>query len=375
MNPLIVACSANTPYGPGLRKCWEGLMEGRSGIRPVERFGEGQFISDYAALVPDIPMKTGNRLMELLGPVLENLPNPLPPEIPLFLATTTGQIDLLEQSVEKGSGQIESSSPLRLLDELRQLTGIRGPARVVSCACASSTAAVARAASEVQAGHAETALVVGCDAVSEFVYAGFSTLMAMSPQPARPFDRDRDGLTVGEAAAATFVMNPSQAGAGKYQPLAEVLGWGYTNDANHMTGPSRDGKGLKRAIEIALDMAACAPEDLAFVNAHGTGTVYNDAMEMKALRQVFGNNPKPVYSIKGGTGHTMGAAGLLEILLTAESLKEAIIPSTVGMDEPDERAQGWVKTEHVSVPANRPALSINSGFGGVNVAVVLQKTP
>jgi len=145
-----------------------------------------------------------------------------------------------------------------------------------------------------------------------------------------------------------------------------------TNDANHMTGPSRDGGGLARAIKKALTVSDCEPERVAFVAAHGTGTVYNDAMEMKALRAVF-SECVPTFSIKGGIGHTMGNAGLAQAIVAIECLRSGVIPPTVGLSHPDDDAKGWASQYSQKVDGN-VAVVANAGFGGVNAAVVLQTT-
>jgi 3-oxoacyl-[acyl-carrier-protein] synthase II len=373
MNPVIVEADMVTPYGRGLAACWDGLLSGASAIRPTERFGAARFLSDKAALVPNVESGDGSRVRGLLKPLLQGLRPVTPSDTAVLLATTTAEMDLLERNILTGSPEADASRPQHLLTAVGDMLGAEGPSEVVSSACISSAAAVARAADMIRTGRREAAVVVGCDAVSEFVFAGFSTLMALSPDAARPFDRDRDGLTLGEAAVAALIMNSERAKRESRRILAEVLGSGLSCDANHMTGPSRDGAGLARAIGLALDSAGLSRDQVALVNAHGTGTVYNDAMEMKAFRTVFGDRVVPTYSIKGGVGHTMGAAGLLEILVTAESLRQGVAPASLGLREPDEDAAGWVVEEATEMPGACIGLSVNSGFGGVNSAVVLGK--
>jgi 3-oxoacyl-[acyl-carrier-protein] synthase II len=196
--------------------------------------------------------------------------------------------------------------------------------------------------------------------------------MALDPAGARPFDRDRKGLTVGEGGACVLLMDSERARREGRPAETEVAGWGLSNDANHMTGPSRDGRGLALAVRKALASARLEPAQVGSIHAHGTGTSYNDSMELKAFRQVFGA-PVPTYSIKGGTGHTMGAAGLVELLVTAHSLRAGLTPPTVGLADVDEEARGWASPEAVPDPRLRVALSTNSGFGGVNCALLLQR--
>jgi 3-oxoacyl-[acyl-carrier-protein] synthase II len=138
-----------------------------------------------------------------------------------------------------------------------------------------------------------------------------------------------------------------------------------------MTGPSRESEGLVLAISKALASAGAAPGDVGFISAHGTGTVYNDQMEMRAFRSVFKGAKRPVYSIKGGIGHTMGAAGLVEMIIALRALKERIVPPTVNLTEPDDDARGWVSGGQQAFRAGAFALVTNAGFSGVNTALVL----
>lgn len=373
MNATIVLADAVTAYGRGIAPCWDGLLEGRTAIRSTGRFAQRSFLSAQAALVPTLCAAERSRVLGFLAPLLKEMRPGIPEDAALLLATTTGEIDLLEENVARGDAEDNASHPNRLLQTVRRLTGVKGPGAVVSCACASSSVALGWAADRVRSGANEAVLVVACDAVTEFVYAGFSALMALSPAPARPFNRDRDGLSLGEAAAVALVMSPDRARREGRPALGEIAGWAATSDANHMTGPSRDGAGLADAIGAALEAAGVSAGQVPSINAHGTGTLYNDAMEMKALRRIFGEDRAPVYSIKGGTGHTLGAAGLLEILIAAESLQRGIVPPCVGTLEPDDDAAGWVAREPLDVKGARHALCLNSGFGGVNCAVVMRR--
>jgi 3-oxoacyl-[acyl-carrier-protein] synthase II len=213
---------------------------------------------------------------------------------------------------------------------------------------------------------------VACDAVTEFVFAGFSSLMALDPDGARPFDKARKGLTVGEAAGYVLLMSEERARRESRLIAGEVAGWGMSCDANHMTGPARDGGGLVHAIGQALKKAGMDPRQVGSISAHGTGTVYNDSMEMKSFRQIFKETTVPVYSLKGSIGHTMGAAGLVEMVVALKSLEAGIIPPSAHLAQADAEAEGWVSSKCVKAPDMRAVLSTNSGFGGVNAALVLK---
>jgi 3-oxoacyl-[acyl-carrier-protein] synthase II len=239
---------------------------------------------------------------------------------------------------------------------------------VVSSACASSAAALTRAASMIRHGEAKQVLVVTCDGISEFVYSGFSALLSLCDTPARPFDARRSGLTLGEAAAWALVTSADSPAAG--ESATAILGWGNTADAVHMTAPHRDATGLSRAVSRARVMANCAPDTIAFIAAHGTATIYSDAMELLAFRRALGM-PRPVFSVKGAVGHTLAAAGLVQILVAGRALAQGLIPPTVGLQTPDPCATGWAHAEPVPVGGATRALSTNSGFGGVNTAIIL----
>lgn len=370
----VAAYNIVTAYGAGVDACWRGLLSGRTAIADLDRFDTSKFTSRRAALVPGLDHDADDSLvMQMLNPLLADASAFVPADTTVILATTTGEIDLLERSILTGAGNADDSLPGRLLEKIRRTLGTTGDAFVVSSACASGTAAVALAASMIRAREATSTLVVACDAVTEFIFSGFSTLMALDAEGARPFDRNRKGLTPGEAAGYIHILSDTRA-MEEYRPaLGEVAGWGITNDANHMTGPSRDGQGLASAVEQALRSAGADREAVASVCAHGTGTPYNDAMELKALRLVFRDAAVPTYSAKGGIGHTMGAAGLIETVITLESLRHGTIPPNVNTETVDDDAAAWVSTEAVPAPDAGTALTTNSGFGGVNSALLLRK--
>jgi len=373
MRILLAGSGMATAYGPGLPALWDGLMSGRTAIGEIDWFDGRGFVSRMAGVVPGVPRDGDGepRILRLLRPLLAPLRGALPPATPLLLATTVGAIEHVERAVLAG-GPPDAARSDRLLAAVQASLGLTGPSMVVSAACASGALAVARAAAWVAAGRADAVLVVAADAVSEFVYSGFSSLLVLSEAPARPFDRDRDGLTVGEAAAWALVARADRPVAvpGTVDPPAAILGWGCANDACHMTAPAPDGDGLRRAMAQSLARHAVAPDQVDLVCAHGTGTLQNDAMEAEAFCR-FLPAPVPVFSLKGGTGHTMGAAGLVELLATAAALRQGIVPPTVGLRIPEPGLAGWLAAAPVRTPEAALALSTNSGFGGINTAVLL----
>jgi 3-oxoacyl-[acyl-carrier-protein] synthase II len=372
MNAVITQSDVATAYGWGLDALWNGLMSGQTAIRVTQRFAERGFLSDQAAMIPDLnPEPDESRVMAAIRRILSPIAGKLDPMTPLILATTVGEIEYLERAILNGdSSLIAESRPQMLLERVRRMMGLRGPAMAMSSACASSSAAITRAASMVRHGDAKDVLVVSCDSVSEFVYSGFSTLMSLSAGPARPFDAGRSGLTLGEAAAWALVSSGDEIGSGGMS----ILGWGNTTDAVHMTAPDRNAGGLARAIAKTFAMCGRSPKEIGLIAAHGTGTNYSDAMEMAAFREKF-DAPRPVFSVKGGVGHTLAAAGLVQILVAGRAMSRGQAPPTVGLTDIDQSAAGWARGEAVDLGASRLALSTNSGFGGVNTAVVLAGGP
>jgi 3-oxoacyl-[acyl-carrier-protein] synthase II len=187
-----------------------------------------------------------------------------------------------------------------------------------------------------------------------------------------PFDRNRKGMNIGEGAAALLLMSPERAKREGRSSLGALVGWSVSNDAFNITAPDMDGHGLTLAIRKALQRSGIPEDAVSAICAHGTGTVYNDSMELTAFRKVFGNRKLPVFSVKGAIGHTMGAAGGIEAALCLKSLETGIIPPTAGFMEPDTGAEGLVSNEPVINECDY-MLSTNSGFGGVNAAIILEK--
>lgn len=361
-----------TAYGWGVDALWTGLLSGSSAVKPLERFKTKHFLADKAATIEDLDAsKDESLVVQMLTGLFEKEDKELFKNALPILATTTGEIDLLERHVFTGKPKKDSSCPGHLLDKIRDLTGASDPGLVISAACSSATVAIAQAAAMISSGERDSVLVIACDSVSEFIFAGFSTIMALDKDIARPFDKDRDGLTIGEAAGYVLLMSAEAVAKLKMPALAKVSGWGMSNDANHMTGPSRDGSGLAFAVIKALDFAGISPKDVGSICAHGTGTLYNDSMEMKAFKNVFsGTGPVPIYSVKGGTGHTMAAAGLVEACVATKSLNEKIVPNTVNLRVTDPEADGWVSNKSCSLEQGA-VLSTNSGFGGINAVIAL----
>jgi len=367
MKIVVVDSEIVTPFGLGLEPCWDHLRRRHCAIKPVDRFDVSAFGCSVASTIKGLLYHQGPSLVWQM--LTQLAPQALPNDAALILATTNGEVDLLEKTVLEDIEHGPKGHLNVLLKKVHRLFGLSGRAILVSSACTSSTAAIGLAAASIESGNEDAVLVVACDAVTEFIYAGFSSLMALDPEGARPFDAERQGLSVGEAAGYVLLMSDERARQENRSILGHVLGWGLSNDANHMTGPARDGEGLARAIRLAIQTAEVDPDKIGFISAHGTGTRYNDAMEMQAFKQVL-SQPIPTFSVKGGIGHTMGAAGLLEVALTLRALQEKTVLPSSRMSTLDDDAEGWVVTEPME--HDKPfALTTNSGFGGVNAALII----
>ncbi len=359
-----------TPYGLGTEPCWQGLLSGESALAETDRFDTAAFNSKWAGIVPGLSYHEGQSLVfQMLEKILGN--HSIPADAKLMLATLNGEMDCVEGSVLHGNDEPHACCMTELLRSAQELCGVVDEGAVVSSACASSTVALGLAASAIRNGEYDCAVVVSCDGVTEFLYSGFSSLMALDSTAACPFDAKHNGLTIGEAAGYVVLMSEERAKEEGRTAVGELAGWGMSNDANHMTGPLRDGSGLARSIEIALKVAGIGEEQVDFIAAHGTGTIYNDDMEMAAFHSVF-SSPRPTYSVKGGIGHTMGAAGLVEAVLALKTFETGVVPPTVALQSPTEAADGWVRGNAVDIPTDY-ALSTNAGFGGVNASLVLKK--
>jgi 3-oxoacyl-[acyl-carrier-protein] synthase II len=370
----ITDVSAVTGLGPDLETTWQGLLAGKSAVRPVVRFDPSRYRARIAASIDGLePRGDRSLLFPLLERVLDGF-GPVPPDSRLLTATTKGCIDTMERLRRGLSGHPDDILAEAPLAWLARRLGLRDPGVNINAACASSTVAIARAAAAITAGSADSVVVVCMDVLSEFVFSGFDALMALDPDGSRPFDRERKGLALGEGGAALLLMSAERARREGRSPIGSVVGWGAANDATHITAPARDGCGLVESVGLALAKANVSADDIAAVNAHGTGTVYNDQMERTAFAAVFGTRRFPVNSIKGAIGHTLGATGGIEVIVGLRSLNEHTLPPTFGFRESD-GGEAFVVSEHPQPIGDGYFLTTNSGFGGVNAALVLAGRP
>ena len=356
----IVKQTVATVLGESLQETWENLLAGKSA------FGSG---AKTATVADPAPIAGENRVCVLTRRVLEAL-TPSPAEALLIWTGIKGNAEFIE------SGQ--AAEMPWLAEHYRKWAGrLLGTGRdgfEINAACASSTVGIAIAAQKIARSECGCAVVCGGDVVTDFVARGFSVLKALSSSRCRPFDVGRDGMCIGDGAMAMLLADGQTARRHGFTRLAEIGGWGIANDANHITGPSADGAGLARTITAALEMARVRPDEVQAFCAHGTGTVYNDGMELGAVETVFGGRRLPIFSIKGAIGHTLGAAGGIEAAVCVSALAERIVPPTAGLETPEPRAEGRV-SRRVQAFEGRNILTSNSGFGGINAALLLRAVP
>jgi 3-oxoacyl-[acyl-carrier-protein] synthase II len=360
VDPVITACAAVTALGDGLAPLERALADNATGLRPCARFSGKNYQTDIVGAVPDEIWADAREAPAffLAHRVIRQLRPQAAGQVGFVLSTTKADITALE----RGDVTHRHILPGQLAADLAAANDIAGPVRCVSVACVSGLLAIQTGAEMLQRGAADSVIVAGVDLLSHFVLAGFTTLKSLDSDGCRPFDKDRVGLSIGEGAGAVLLTR----GTG-----VRVTGWGSSNDANHLTGPSRDGSGLALAMQRALRKAGIQPGEVDYVHAHGTGTLYNDTMEALALRRVFGERVPPFSSSKGVLGHTLGAAGILETILCVLAIRAGIVPGT-----PRLRAAGADIPDTVQLTPRpgklRTVVKINAGFGGTNAALVLQ---
>lgn len=383
----LTGCGAVSALGLGVMPLARALEANASGLRPCARFEGKGYQSAVCGWVPEEinaqlraenPLHAEARALLLAAAALRQAaqdsatPPVLPERRALVLSTTKGDIEALERLARAQPCSAMAKrhlQPALLAEDLAAAFDIRGPVQCVSAACVSGLLALQQGAALIGNGEADVVFVTGVDLISHFVLAGFTSLKSLDPEGCRPFDKARVGLSLGEGAATVVLARRDVAPTAK----ALLTGWGSSNDANHLTGPSRDGAGLALAISRALAKAGVAPADVGYVNAHGTGTAYNDNMEALALARVFGEGVPPFSSSKGMLGHTLGAAGVLETILCLLALEKQTLPGTPRLGDPDPVAPPSVLREPRRCVGLRRILKVNCGFAGTNAAVVLER--
>ncbi|HSB70637.1 MAG TPA: beta-ketoacyl-[acyl-carrier-protein] synthase family protein [Candidatus Methylomirabilis sp.] len=265
--------------------------------------------------------------------------------------------------------------PLRAIaSHLACRSGFSGPVLTVSTACASGTDAIGIAFRKIASGSADVIVAGGVDVICELAFSGFSSLKALTSDKVRPFSLNRTGLALGEGAAFLVLERETAAVNRGAEILGSIAGYASRSDAFHLTAPHREGCGLAAAAKAALRDGGSCPGEIDYVNAHGTGTPYNDLMETKAIKIALGNRARavPISSVKAALGHSFGAAGALEAAVCLLAIRDGIVPPTLNYEEPDPDCDLDFVPNLARKVSVRTALSLSAGFGGQNAALLIR---
>jgi 3-oxoacyl-[acyl-carrier-protein] synthase I len=367
-NVYVLADNIFSPLGENTRMNMDGLLQGRTGIRQhpaglsADPFYAALFSSEKKQAGADMTSFEQVVFSSALDAVQNAQINISDKKTGFILSTTKGNISLIEnragEEIPVNRISLNTSAGL-----IAKKLGLVSEPLVVSHACISGLLAMITGMRLIQSGVYDQLIISGGDLITAFIYSGFLSFQAISPNPCRPFDAARDGITLGEAAATVILSSNKKPGA------IRLAGGAISNDANHISGPSRTGEELWFAIRSAMQQAGTNAKDIDFVSAHGTATKYNDEMEAKALH-LASLQEVPVNSLKGYYGHTLGAAGILESIVTMHSMKENIILPTRGFSKPGTEMPVNV-TKEIRQAKLQKTLKTASGFGGCNAAIVL----
>ena len=388
-----------TPHGIGKEVNWSKTLAGESSIRPITLFDTGGYRTKCAGQLAELPPVSWRRFRAsradrasriLYHAAAEALQESGiraeewdPSRAVVALGTTLGGMTSGERYhaayLREGPDRARASSvldhlahlqPMRLMEEF----GLAGVPRVFSNACASGANAVGHGFRAIRGGSADLALCGGYDPLCEFVFAGFHALQALTTGRCRPFDRNRSGLTLGEGAGILALEAWERASTRGARILGEVVGYGESNDAFHMTRPDPDGKAAAAAVRRALADAGITPEMVDYVNAHGTGTPFNDAAETAALHAALGPRGRevPVSSTKSMIGHLLGGAGAVEGIVTVLALGARMLPPNANYETPDPACGLRIVRAAERPERMRVALSNSFGFGGANATLVFR---
>ena len=357
MKTLIGAENIISPLGDTANENFNNLKKGVSGIRLVEKAGfeqEGIHLSKFKEKKSFYTILS-NCLSQLITNVQENLIDST--DTIVIISTTKADVE------ENIATPIEKS-----IAKLTKEFSLKNQPIIISNACISGVLATNTANNLLQAKLYKHAFVIGADVLSDFVLFGFQSLYAVSDEPALPFDKKRKGISLGEGAAGVVMTTDLNIYKDTYFEFIEGTSSG---DANHISGPSRTGEGLYRTVDGSLKLANIQPEEIDFISAHGTGTNYNDEMEAIAFNRLnLGNTP--INSLKGFFGHTLGAAGLIEIAICMQSLKHNTLIKSLGFDEQGTTQKLNLLTENKNKEITT-ILKTASGFGGCNASAIIRK--
>ncbi len=404
---VVTGLGAVTPIGNSAEAFWQGLKEGKVGIGPITCFDTADFKVKLAAEVKDfnpgdyMDSKNARRMepfsrfaVAAAKMALEDCGVDLSKEDPFRIGVSVGSgigslqaVESGEQKLlEKGPGRVDPLLVPKMISNMAAGNiaiqfGLKGKNINVVTACATGTHCIGEAFRSIQYGDADMMLAGGTEAsITPLGVAGFSALTALStnedPKTAsRPFDKDRDGFVMGEGSGIIVLEELEHAKKRGAKIYAELLGYGATCDAYHITSPAEDGSGAAKAMEYAMKDAGLGPEDIDYVNAHGTSTHHNDLFETKAIKLALGEHAKKVKvnSTKSMIGHLLGAAGGVEAIACVKSIEEGYVHVTAGLQESEpEMDLDYCKGSGVSMPV-RTAISNSLGFGGHNASLLFGK--
>lgn len=271
------------------------------------------------------------------------------------------------------TAQVRHYQAQQQIRELQEYFGFSGPAMIVANACAGGANALGHAADLIRSGMADIVLAGGYDALSELVFTGFDCLQSLAPEICRPFDKGRTGLMLGEGAGFVVLETEERASERKAEIHGFLDGYGHSTDTGHLTQPSQDGRALEKAMQAALEDADLVPDEVGYINAHGTGTPLNDSAEAAAFDRVFGRSETKLSSTKAALGHTLGAAGAIEAVLCLMALQTGQLPPQINLEEPEPLVARALTTPGDCCETNA-MMSVNLGFGGSNAALVISRT-
>lgn len=396
------------PIGHNLKDFWANLLAGQTGVDIINRFDPTDYPTKIAAQVKDFNAqdympRTEARRMDLfiqyacatarlaLDDAGLDMQKVNSERVGVLIGTGIGGIEIFEKQCQvlqkRGPGGVSPFFIPMLIPNMASghvsiMFGARGPSSCSVTACATATNSIGDAFNMIRYGVAEVMIAGGTEApITPLSIAGFCSMKALStrnesPQQAcRPFDLDRDGFVMGEGAGIVILEELEHALKRGAKIYAELVGYGSSSDAYHIVQPDPEGNGAARALRIALGDAGVKPAELDYMNAHGTGTHYNDAVETLALKQVMGSDLShlAVTSTKSATGHMLGSAGAIELIATVLACTNDLIPSNINLDTPDPECDlNLVRGEARSV-AVEVAASESLGFGGHNAALVIRK--
>ncbi|WP_027183973.1 beta-ketoacyl-ACP synthase II [Desulfovibrio inopinatus] len=405
---VVTGLGAVTPVGADLETSWSQLIAGESGVYPIECFNAEAFETRFAAQCKEfdpakfIEKKQVRRMdrftqfaVAAAAMALENANWSIPPEnahrVGTIIGCGLGGLDTIEHYhkilLEKGPNRVSPFFIPVLIANMAAAqvsisTGAKGPNLAATSACASGVHAIGYAYSDIKLGRCDAMICGGTEStITPLAVSGFNALKALSTRnddmkkASRPFDKDRDGFVIGEGCGILIIESLEHAQARGANILAEVVGFGASSDAYHMTAPDEDGAGMALAMQAAIQDAGLTPDDVQHINAHGTSTPLNDSCETKAIKTVFGNRAQdiPVTSNKSMIGHTLGAAGGIESVFSVKTITEGIIPATINLENQDPNCDLNI-VGNTSLEKQVDTVLCNSfGFGGTNGCMLFKR--